>query len=70
MHPSMKNDVVKGLKMRGLQPRIASHNALINILFLRWVPLLRFPSFLFEINTKMTNELNVYQDKKKGKAFE
>ena len=26
--------------------------------------------FFFEINTKMTNELNVYQDKKKGKAFE
>ena len=24
MHPSMKIDVVKGLKMRGLQPRIAS----------------------------------------------
>ena len=26
MHPSMKIDVVKGLKMRGLQPRIASQN--------------------------------------------
>ena len=26
MHPSMKIDVVKGLKMRGLQPRIASQD--------------------------------------------
>ena len=30
------------------------------------VPIFSF----FEINIKMTNELNVYQDKKKGKVFE
>ena len=29
MHPSMKIDVVKGLKMRGLQPRIASRQVCV-----------------------------------------